>query len=66
MPHTLGFGWAGVGACLIALVGCGGGEASQGGAQHKAAAGNKAVVIDGKFDVGGHKLYLHCQGDGSP
>ena len=55
-----------MGACVIALVGCGGGEASSDGAHDKAADGSKAVVIDGRFDVGGHKLYLHCQGGGSP
>ena len=30
------------------------------------AAASRTDVIDGMFDVGGHQLYLHCEGTGSP
>ncbi len=30
------------------------------------AAPSESDVIDGMFDVGGHELYLHCEGTGSP
>lgn len=29
-------------------------------------AASRADVVDGMFDVGGHELYLHCEGTGSP
>jgi pimeloyl-ACP methyl ester carboxylesterase len=54
---------------MVLLAGCSGtGDradttASQGPATTQAAATGQ---IEGRFDVGGHKLYLHCQGTPSP
>ena len=52
-------------AAVTLAIGCGGGDEAAGTKTSTAAAATTSK-IDGKFDVGGHKLYMRCRGDGSP
>jgi pimeloyl-ACP methyl ester carboxylesterase len=49
-------------AAPIGVTACGGG-----GSSSQQSSGSKATkVLEGSFDVGGHKLYMRCEGSGSP
>ena len=59
--------WLAVLGCLVA--GCGGGGTVDPGPSAPsptAAATPSGEVIDGTFDVGGHRLYLTCEGSNGP
>jgi pimeloyl-ACP methyl ester carboxylesterase len=45
----------------MALTSCGGGSQ-----ETKTPANSTPNVIEGRFDVGDYKLYMHCEGSGSP
>jgi pimeloyl-ACP methyl ester carboxylesterase len=45
----------------MALTSCGGGSQ-----ESKTPANSTPNVIEGRFDVGDYKLYMHCEGSGSP
>jgi pimeloyl-ACP methyl ester carboxylesterase len=51
---------------LAVAAGCGGGDDEQEAAPAAKKEPAKAEGIDGRFDVGGHKLYMRCRGEGSP
>lgn len=58
-----------VASCALLASGCGG--SSSGGTaapmeSTSSAAAPSTAAIDGTFDVGGHKLYMRCSGQGSP
>lgn len=57
-----------VGLAAIALAACGGRSQETGDepAATAAAATSAGKTIEGRFDVGGHKLYIRCEGAGSP
>lgn len=52
-------------ACALLLSACGG-ETPAAPAAASGAAPSPGTTIEGTFDVGGHKLYLRCSGQGSP
>jgi pimeloyl-ACP methyl ester carboxylesterase len=49
-----------------ALAGCGGASDAEAGASGGASATSSSPTEDHLVDVGGHKLYLSCEGSGSP
>ena len=73
LTSTALLGWLALLGCLVA--GCGGGTvdpasnppttASAPSGSITSAAGSEGA-IDGRFDVGGHRLYLKCRGTGAP
>ena len=79
-PH--GFGHLSVGVVgalvVLVLVGCGGGASEEAGrapassstpttpGSSTAGARPPLDVVEGSFDVGGHSLFMRCEGSGSP
>ena len=55
-----------VSVCSVVLSGCDRAASPEGRDASAAASRGEAGVIDGSFDVGGHKLHMRCQGSGSP
>jgi pimeloyl-ACP methyl ester carboxylesterase len=53
-------------ALATAAIGCGDNDEAASPTTGTADTATKPAKIDGKFDVGGHSLYLECRGDGAP
>ena len=57
---------------VVVVSGCGSSEADgttssqREEASPSPSADNEVKLVEGRFDVGGHKLYLRCTGEGSP
>jgi pimeloyl-ACP methyl ester carboxylesterase len=49
-------------AAAIGVTACGGGGSSS----QQSSGSKNPNVLEGSFDVGGHKLYMRCEGSGSP
>ena len=53
-------------ALATAAIGCGDDDETASPTRGTADTATKPAKIDGKFDVGGHSLYLKCRGTASP